>query len=171
MVVLAGVPAYGETGGEGVNEQDIDEVGPIDFIVVEFPEERAEFSGEMASELLSLVDRGAVRVLDLVLMRKHADGSVEAFELDDLGDGDVGRLRELESGMAHVLSEDDVDKIAAALEPGSFGGVLVWENTWAGPFAAAVRRSGGQLVASGRIPVQAILAAVEADEEAVAKGA
>jgi hypothetical protein len=138
--------------------------------VVEFPEERANFSGEMATELGSLVDKGLVRVLDLLLLKKGLDGSIEAFELSDFDEEKVGKLRELESGMAHLLSQSDVDDVAAALEPGSFGAVLVWENSWAAPFGSAVRRSGGQLVGTGRIPVQAILAAVEAGDEAVTEG-
>ena len=153
-----------------MSESESNELGPIDYIVVEFPEDKANFSGEMASELRSLVDKGSVRVLDLLLLKKSADGSVEAFELEDVGEDLVGQLGDLEAGMAHVFSEEDVEHVAAALEPGSFGAVLVWENTWAGPFGAAVRRSGGQLVGSGRIPVQAILAALEADEEMATNG-
>jgi hypothetical protein len=82
-----------------------------------------------------------------------------------LDEGEIGELRGYESELAMLLSEEDVTSLAAAIEPGSSAGVLVWENTWAAPFASAVRRSGGQLVASGRIPIQALLAAVEADEE------
>jgi hypothetical protein len=141
----------------------IDELGPVDWIVVEFPGSR--FNGEIAPALRDLVERDLIRVLDLLVLKKDPDGSLEAFELSDLEEGEVGELRSYESQLAMLLSEDDVTAVAAAIEPGSSAAVLVWENTWAAPFASAVRRSGGQLVASGRIPIQAILAAIEADEE------
>jgi Family of unknown function (DUF6325) len=148
-----------------VDEPDVvDELGPVDYIVVEFPGSR--FNGTIAPALADLVDRGVVRVLDLLVLKKADDGSVEAFELGDLGDDELGEFRALETGLAMLLSEDDVTSVAAALEPGSSAAVLVYENTWAAPFASAVRHSGGQLVASGRIPVQALLAAIEADEAA-----
>jgi hypothetical protein len=115
--------------------------------------------------LTDLVDRGLVRVLDLLIIRKEADGSVEGFELSDLAEDEAGGLRGFESELAMLLSEDDVTAVAAALEPGSTAGVLVYENLWAAPFASAVRRSGGQLVASGRIPIQALLAAVEEEDD------
>ncbi len=141
----------------------VDELGPVDYLVVEFP--GSEFNGEIAPELSDLVDRGLVRVLDLVMLKKDSDGSLEALELSDVEDGEIGELRRHESALAMLLSEDDITAVAAAMEPGSSAGVLVWENTWAAPFGAAVRRAGGQLVASGRIPIQAIVAALEADED------
>jgi hypothetical protein len=149
----------------------VDELGPVDWIVVEFPGSR--FNGQIAPALLDLVERDLIRVLDLLVLKKDADGSLEAFELSDLDEGEIGELRTYESELAMLLSEEDVNSLAAAIEPGSSAAVLVWENSWAAPFASAVRRSGGQLVASGRIPIQALLAAVEADEkeEAADKGA
>jgi hypothetical protein len=144
-----------------VNESD--ELGPVDWIVVEFP--GSAFNGEIAPALGDLVERDLIRVLDLLLLKKDADGAVEAFELSDLDDSEVGALRGYEAELAMLLSEDDVTAVAAAIEPGSSAAVLVWENTWAVPFATAVRHSGGQLVASGRIPIQALLAAVEANDE------
>jgi hypothetical protein len=141
----------------------VDELGPVDWIVVEFPGSR--FSGQIAPALLDLVERDLVRVLDLLVLKKDADGTLEAFELSDLDEGEIGELRTYESELAMLLSEEDVNSLAAAIEPGSSAGVLIWENIWAAPFASAVRRSGGQLVASGRIPIQALLAAVEADAE------
>ena len=110
------------------------------------------------------LDNG-VGVLDLLVLKKDADGSLEAFEFSDLDVGEIGELRTYESELAMLLSEEDMTSLAAAIEPGSSAAVLVWENTWAAPFASAVRRSGGQLVASGRIPIQALLAAIEADEQ------
>jgi hypothetical protein len=142
---------------------DVDELGPVDWIVVEFPGSR--FNGEIAPALQDLVERKLIRVLDLVVLKKEPDGSLEAFELSDLEEAEIGELRSYESQLAMLLSEEDVTAVAAAIEPGSSAAVLVWENSWAAPFASAVRRSGGQLVASGRIPIQALLAAVEVDEE------
>lgn len=104
-------------------------------------------------------------MLDLLVLKKDDDGSLEAFELSDLDQGEVGDLRTYEAELAMLLSEEDVTSLGAAIEPGSAAAVLVWENTWAAPFASAVRRAGGQLVASGRIPTQALLAAIEADEQ------
>ena len=143
--------------------EEVDELGPVDWIVVEFPGSR--FNGQIAPALLDLVERDLVRVLDLLVLKKDDDGSLEAFELSDLEEGEIGELRTYESELAMLLSEEDVISLAAAIEPGSSAAVLVWENSWAAPFASAVRRSGGQLVASGRIPIQALLAAIEADEQ------
>ena len=146
-----------------MNEQSVDELGPVDWIVVEFPGSR--FNGEIAPALRDLVERDLVRVLDLLVLKKDADGTLEAFELSDLDQSEIGELRNYEAQLAMLLSEDDVIAVAEAIEPGSSAAVLVWENSWAAPFASAVRRSGGQLVASGRIPIQALLAAIEADDE------
>jgi hypothetical protein len=153
----------GQVDEDQVGESGVDELGPVDWIVVEFPGSR--FNGEIAPALRDLVDRGLVRVLDLLLLKKDADGTIEAFEISDLDDSEIGELRMLETQLAMLLTEDDVTAVAAAVEPGSSAAVLVWENTWAAPFGSAVRRSGGQLVASGRIPIQALLAAVELEDE------
>jgi hypothetical protein len=147
------------------------ELGPVDYVVVAYPAGKADFSGAMASELRALMDSNTVRVLDLLLVSKSVDGSVEATELRDADDSEVGQLRAAEADLAVLLAESDIEEIGLVLEPGSAAAVLVWENTWAGPFGAAVRRSGGQLVASDRIPTQAILAAIEADRAAQAEGA
>ena len=141
--------------------EPLDELGPVDWIVVEFPGSR--FKGEIAPALADLVDRGIVRVLDLLLIRKDEDGTLGFFELSDLDESEVGVLRSYETVLAELLSAEDVENVASAVEPGSTAALLVWENTWAAPFASAVRRAGGQLAASGRIPVQALLAAIEAD--------
>jgi hypothetical protein len=144
-----------------VADPDLDELGPVDYIVVEFPAGAANFTGEMAAEIKRLVDSGTVRVLDLLVLHKDADGEVEAFEIDDFEALD--ELRSAEAQLAEVLAEEDVANLAGALEPGSTAGVIVWENSWAAPFASAARRAGGQLIASGRIPIQAIIASLEAD--------
>ena len=143
---------------------DLDVLGPVDYLVVEFPADNATFSWEMATQLGSLVDRKLIRVLDLLLLRKELDGSVEVAELHELAAVDVGELLALEADLAMLLAEEDVEAIGGALEPGSIAAVLVYENSWAGPFASSVRRSGGQLVASGRIPIQAVLDALDAAE-------
>ena len=143
--------------------EDVEELGPVDWIVIEFPGSR--FNGEIAPALVDLVERDLVRVLDLLVLKKEADGSVEAFELADLDDDETGGLRTFEAGLAMLVSEDDVVAAAEALDAGSSAALVVWENTWAAPFGAAVRQSGGQLVASGRIPIQSILAAIAADED------
>jgi len=150
---------------------DLDVLGPVDYLVVEFPAGESNFSGEMAAQLKSLVDRELVRVLDLLVLQKGLDGSVEVAELNELDVSDVGELLTLEAELAMLLAEEDVEAIGAALEPGSVAAVLVYENRWAGPFASAIRRSGGQLVANGRIPTQALLAAAEADTQTVEQGA
>jgi hypothetical protein len=143
--------------------ESVDELGPVDWLVVEFPGSR--FNGEIAPVLDGLVESGTIRVLDLVLVRKGEDGALDFFELSDLDDSEIGGLRFYETELALLLSEEDMTSVAAAIEPGSTAAVLVWENRWAAPFGSAVRRAGGQLVATGRIPVQAMLASIEADDE------
>jgi hypothetical protein len=147
----------------------MDELGPVDYLVVEFPAGTSHFTGEMAAELASLVDAGTIRVLDILILAKDADGSVEALEIDDLDALD--EFRTIETTLATILAEEDVEHLAAAMEPGSVAGVLVWENSWAAPFASAARRSGGQLIANGRIPIQAIIAALEAEAHLAEQGA
>jgi hypothetical protein len=142
--------------------EDIDELGPVDYLVVEFPPGAANFSGEMAAEIARLVDANIIRVLDLLILQKDSDGAIEALEIDDLDQ--VDGLRVAETQLAELLAEEDVAHLAASMEPGTVAGVLVWENLWAAPFASAARRAGGQLIASGRIPIQAILASLEADQ-------
>jgi hypothetical protein len=154
-----------------MEDTNVDVLGPVDYLVVEFPADKANFSGEMAAELKSLVDRELVRVLDLLLLRKDADGSVEAAELNEAQESEVGELLALEADLAMLLAEEDVEAIGLALEPGTVAAILVYENSWAGPLASAVRRSGGQLVANGRIPTQALLAAVGAEDETSEEGA
>jgi hypothetical protein len=151
-----------------MNADPIDELGPVDYLVVEFPKGAKHFTGEIAAELATLADKGLIRVLDILILDKNDNGDVEAFELDDLDALD--ELRVVETQLAELLAADDVEHLAAAMEPGSTAGVVIWENTWAAPFASAVRRAGGQLVANGRIPIQAIVASIEADDTAESKG-
>ena len=128
---------------------NVDEIGPVDYLVVGFPAEQANFSGVMAAELKTLIDSNTVRVLDLVGLTKARDGAVEASELRDADDSEIGET----------------------LEPRSAAAVLVWEHTWAAPVDSAVRTSGGVLLGNDRIPTQALVAAAKADREAAIKGA
>jgi hypothetical protein len=137
------------------------EMGPIDYLLVEWPGRQP--NGEVAPHLIDLVERGLIRILDLALIAKDEDGSVAGIELADLGDGSA-ELSVFEGASSGLISDEDLGEAGAALEPGTSAALLVFENTWAAPFAAAVRRSGGQLVASGRIPVEAIEAALDAAE-------
>ena len=149
-------------------DTSLDELGPVDYLVVEFPAGQSNFTGEMAAELVSLVDSGTIRVIDILILTKDADGEVEAMELADVGE--LGPLREIEAELAELLAADDVAQLAAAMDPGSVAGVLIWENLWAAGFASAARRAGGQLIANGRIPMQAIIASIEADEALATEG-
>ena len=141
----------------------LDETGPIDYIVVEFP--RPHFTGEAFPLLLDLVDNNTIRILDLVFVVKDADGTVGAVELDQLDGGgfDLTVFAGVHSGL---IGDDDIADAGAALLPDTAAAVLVYENVWAAPFATALRRAGGQLVASGRIPIQAILASLDEIESA-----
>jgi hypothetical protein len=147
---------------------ELDELGPVDYLVVEFPPGVSNFSGEMAAELAALAEAGTIRLLDLLILQKDDDGEIEALEIDDLDE--VPELVALEAEIAEILAADDVAHLAAAMENGTIAGVVVWENLWAAPFASAARRAGGQLIANGRIPVQAILASLEADEASTNEG-
>ena len=151
-----------------MTEVSLDELGPVDYVVVEFPAGASNFTGEMAAELLALVDAGTIRVIDALILTKDENGSIDAMELSDVGE--LGELVALEAQLAELLAADDVAHLAAAMDPGTTAGVLIWENLWAARFAAAARRSGGQLIANGRIPIQAILASIEADDASVTVG-
>ena len=137
------------------------ELGPVDYLVIEFPAGHQNFTGEAAEELAKLAESGTIRILDVLILVKNEDGSVDAMELDETPAVDT--IRALEADIAEILAAEDVELLAEAMEPGSVAGVLVFENSWAAPFAAATRRAGGQLIASGRIPIQAIAASMEAE--------
>jgi hypothetical protein len=145
-----------------MTDTPLDELGPVDYVVVEFPAGAQNFTGEMAAELLKLVDAGTIRVIDVLILDKNEDGSVDATELADIKE--LGEMQVIETQLAELLAADDVVHLAAAMDPGSTAGVLIYENLWAAPFASAARRSGGQLIANGRIPIQAIIASIEADD-------
>lgn len=143
------------------NEVTIDELGPVDYLVLEFPPGEQNFTGEALEELVRLSESELIRVLDLLIVQKDPEGNISALEIEDIPENDD--IRALEAGLAELLAAEDVAHLAAAMEPGTVAGVVVWENSWAAPFASAARRAGGQLIASGRIPIQAIAAALEAD--------
>jgi uncharacterized membrane protein len=143
--------------------EELDEMGPIDYVVLEWPGRQPQ--GDVAPMLVDLVDRGIIRILDIALMVKDEDGNVAAVDLAAANGGSAG-FSEFDGASSGILGDDDLQEAAAALEPGTSAAVLVWENRWAAPVAVALRKSGGQLVASGRLPVQAILASLEAVEAA-----
>lgn len=143
---------------------ELQTTGPIDYLVVEFPGNK--MTGEAFPILVDLVDRGLIRIIDLAFIRKDQDGSVLMLDIADFDKDGTLDLAIFEGAASGLLGRDDLEEAAKALEPNSSAGVLVYENVWAAPFATALRRSGAQLVASGRIPVQAILAALDAAETA-----
>jgi len=144
-----------------MNETDLSEMGPIDYVLIEWPDRQPD--GRAVPHLVDLVDRGIIRLLDLTFITKGEDGSVAAVEIADLGEG-AEEFAVFEGASSGLLTDDDTSEAAGALEPGTSAVLLVYENSWAAPFAIAVRESGGQLVASGRIPVQAIVARLDALE-------
>lgn len=149
----------------GIVVSDVDvELGPIDYLVVEWPAGKQP-TGEALPLLVDLVDRGLVRVLDLAFVHKDDDGTVVGLGLDAVGDDGSPELSVFEGASSGLLGDDDFKEAAAAIEPGCSAALLVYENTWAAPFASALRRSGAQLVASGRIPVNALIAALDELEE------
>jgi hypothetical protein len=150
---------------------DLDQLGSVDYLVVGFPRDKSDFSGVMTDELKKLMDSGTIRVLDLVMVTRTEDGTVAAAELRDHDESEVGELRSLEADLSLLLATEDIERAGGDLEPGSTAAVLVWENTWAGPLASAIRHSGGELISTGRIPTQALIAAVEEDREAAEAGA
>ena len=144
-----------------MSADELDEMGPVDYLVVEWPGQQP--TGEAAPLLVDLVDRGLIRVLDLAFIAKAEDGSVGGLEISDLGEK-VEELKVFEGASSGLLSDDDISEAGEALDPGTSAALLVYENRWAAPFATALRRSGAQLVANGRIPIQAIVAALDAAE-------
>jgi len=147
-------------------EPRVTEMGPIDYVVLEWPGHQP--NGEITPMILDLAERGVIRILDVALLAKSEDGRAVGLDLEDLGrDSGFGLFAGAASG---ILGEDDLEEAASVLKPGTSAAVLVWENRWAAPVATAIRRSGGQLVASGRIPVQAMIAALDATEATAGSG-
>jgi len=137
--------------------EEIEEMGPIDYLMVEWS--GWEPNGELAPHLIDLVDRGLIRILDLVFLAKDADGNVRGLEI-----GELSGLDDLDGAASGLIDAEDLAEAGAVMEPGTAAALLVYENSWAAPFATAVRRTGGQLVSSGRIPIQAVLGALDAAE-------
>jgi hypothetical protein len=149
----------------GMTDEDLVDVGPIDYLALEFPEARV--NGEGLAALLDLVDKGTVRILDLRAVKREVDGTFTEMEIADFdSDGtlDLAVFRGVSSGL---LDDDDLSQAASLIEPGKVVALLVWENTWAAPFVSAMRRVGADVIASGRIPadeVVAMLDELEAEE-------
>jgi uncharacterized membrane protein len=146
-----------------MSEPELEEMGPIDYIILEWPTEPS--GDEVVPLLVDLVDRGIIRILDITFVSKGQDGTLTAIALDDLGPA-AAAFGVFAGATSGIVGDDDLQDAAAALEPGTSAAILVWENRWAAPVAIALRRSGGQLVASGRIPVQALVASLDALETA-----
>jgi hypothetical protein len=140
-----------------VRDTDV-ELGPIDYIVVEWPA-GTQPNGEGMPLLVDLVDRGLIRILDLAFVRKEDDGAIVGLELNELGDDP--QLTVFEGASSGMLGQEDYDEAGAAIQPGCSAALLVYENTWAAPFATALRRSGARLVASGRIATNELIAALD----------
>jgi hypothetical protein len=140
--------------------EQLDEMGPIDYILIEWPGRQP--TGEAAPLILDLVDRGVIRILDVAFMVKGEDGSTAALEAGTL----PAPFDEFDGASSGIIGADELRDAANALRPGTCAAVLIWENRWAAPVAVALRRSGGELVASGRIPTLSILGAIDAIEAA-----
>jgi Family of unknown function (DUF6325) len=138
-----------------VNETQLDEMGPIDYVVLEWPGRQPE--GTVAPLILDAVERGIIRILDVAFMVKGEDGTIATIEAAEVG----GEFKVLDGASSGLIGDEELEDAAGVLAPGTSAAVLVWENLWAAPIAVAIRRSGGQLVASGRIPIQAILATLD----------
>ena len=147
-----------------MTDDDI-ELGPIDYIVVEWPADRQP-DGEAFPHLVDLVDRGLIRVLDLAFVHKEMDGSIVGINIGDLDLDGNPEIAVFEGASSGLIGDDDFNEAGGAIEPGCSAAILLYENTWAAPFATALRRSGAQLVANGRIPVNAIIAALDELESA-----
>jgi uncharacterized membrane protein len=159
---MGGVPIPAQDREErAVSEESLREMGPIDYIILEWPSEPS--GDEVVPLLLDLVDRGIIRILDIAFVSKGDDGELAAIEISDLGPA-AAAFGAFEGASSGLVDDEDLQEAAAALEPGTSAAILVWENRWAAPVAIALRRSGGQLVASGRIPVQALVASLDALE-------
>ena len=146
-----------------MSTDDLDELGPIDIVVIGFPAD-APMTGEAAPLLVDLVDRGIIRVFDVLFVTKGEDGTVAGFTIDGIDQGRIGDFTVFEGASTGLLGDEDAQGAAEAMEPGESAVVIMFENRWAGPFAAAVRRNGGQLIATQRIPTQELIRALDSLE-------
>lgn len=138
-----------------MSDDTIEAMGPIDYLVVEWPDKQP--TGEAIPHLIDLVDKGLIHILDLAFIEKDDDGNVHQIELVDVGN----EYAVFEGVSTGIIGDDDVAEAGNAIEPGTAAAILIYENTWAAPFAIALRKGGAQLVANGRIPIQAIVAALD----------
>jgi hypothetical protein len=138
--------------------EDIETMGPIDYLIVEFPGNR--MTGEGIPLLLDLVEKGTIRIIDLAYFRKDLDGTITTVKIEDLDDEGARQFEVFEGASTGLLENDDLAEAAQAVEPGNSAGIIVYENRWAAPLATAWRKGGAQVVAYGRIPVPAMLAAL-----------
>jgi hypothetical protein len=141
-----------------MTDEALDQMGPIDYIIVEWPDRQPD--GSAIPALIDLIDSGTVRLLDLSFIAKAEDGTIAQLQIDELG----AEFAVFDGASANLLDEGDIAEAASAIEPGTSAAILIWENAWAAPFASALRKNGAQLVASGRVPVQALIATLEAAE-------
>jgi hypothetical protein len=137
-----------------------DELGPIDIVVIAYPAD-APMTGDAVPIFVDLIDRGIIRVLDVLFVMQNEDGTVSGFEATDLDGDSIGDLKIFEGASSGLLGEDDVASVGETLEPGTAAVMIVYENRWAAPFAAAVRRNGGVLVANHRITAQELMDAID----------
>jgi hypothetical protein len=144
------------------DQLDEDVLGPVDYVVVEFPGNK--MTGEGFPILLDLVDRGIIRILDLVFITKGEDGSVAGIAIADFDSDGTLDLAVFEGASSGLLDDSDIEEAGDVIEPGSSAGLLIYENRWAAPFAAALRRGGAELVARGPIPAEELVSAVDAAE-------
>lgn len=144
-----------------MSPEELEEMGPVDYLVVEWSGKQP--TGEALPLLVDLVDRGLIRILDLAFIAKGEDGSVEALEISDLAERD-SQFAVFQGASSDLISDDDIDDAGTALESGTSAAVLVFENRWAAPFVGALRRSGAELVGTGRIPIENVVAALDAAE-------
>ncbi|MGC5172652.1 DUF6325 family protein [Microbacterium sp. DT81.1] len=151
-----------------MSDINLDELGPVDYLVVEFPAGQQNFTGEIAEELVRLSESGTIRVLDVLLLMKDEAGDVDVLELSD--GGGVDEIVQMELQLADLLAAEDLANLAIEMGPGSVAGVLVYENVWAAPLGSAARRAGGQLAGGGRVPIQALIAAAAGDDQDSSEG-
>jgi hypothetical protein len=142
-----------------------DELGPIDMVVIGFPPD-APMTGDAIPLFLDLVEKGIIRVFDVMFVQKDADGTFSGFDLADMDQDSIGDLAAFSGASSGLLDDEDAEKVANEIEPGTAAVMIVYENRWAGPFAAAVRRNGGIMLAYERIPVQSLIAALDAADAA-----
>jgi Family of unknown function (DUF6325) len=137
-----------------------DDIGPVDYLIVEFKGD--SMTGEGLLALVDLVDRGLIRILDLMIVRKDKDGTISAIDISDVDRDDVPEVAVFEGASSGLLDPDDAADAGSVLEPDTTAAILLYENRWAAPLAAALRRSGAQLVARGGVPMDELVAMLEA---------